>query len=162
MNSSKHLRRLERVFLRNPVYFVTTVTTGRRPILASEAFQQIALEVWRRGETLYGWSTGPYVLMPDHVHFFCRASRDDASSLSRFVGKWKEWTSKNARRRMRVEPPLWQPEFFDHVIRSNDSLAEKYSYVRHNPERAGLVEKAEQWPYAGNPAKCNVLPNPGL
>ena len=153
MNSRKHLRRLDRVYIRDPVYFITAVTTHRRPVLSSAKFQEIAVEVWLRSETLYGWSTGPYVLMPDHVHFFCQANRDEASRLSYFVGKWKEWTSKYARQRMSLATPLWQPEFFDHVIRSNDSMAEKWSYVRNNPERAGLVAEADEWPYAGNLAE---------
>jgi len=36
--------------------------------------------------------------------------------------------------------PVWQEEFFDHVLRSNDSLAEKADYICQNPVRAGLVE----------------------
>jgi putative transposase len=36
--------------------------------------------------------------------------------------------------------PVWQEEFFDHVLRSNDSLAEKIDYICQNPVRAGLVE----------------------
>jgi hypothetical protein len=46
--------------------------------------------------------------------------------------------------------PLWQPEFFDHLLRSGESMAEKWMYVRENPVRAGLVAQAEIWPYAGS------------
>ncbi len=35
---------------------------------------------------------------------------------------------------------IWQEEFFDHVLRSNDSLAEKVDYICQNPVRAGLVK----------------------
>jgi len=45
--------------------------------------------------------------------------------------------------------PLWQSEFFDHVIRSADSYTEKWNYVRENPVRAGLVATANTWPYSG-------------
>ena len=147
----KHLRRLGRVFVRHPVYFITTATANRRPILASESFQEIAEEVWHRSASLYGWSTGPYVLMPDHVHFFCQANPDGAVDLSHFVGKWKEWTSKYARKRLNLSMPLWQPEFFDHVIRSEESWSDKFAYVRKNPEEAGLVEDPGDWPYQGDP-----------
>jgi hypothetical protein len=44
---------------------------------------------------------------------------------------------------------LWQREFFDHVLRSNESYAEKWNYVRDNPVRAGFVTSANDWPYAG-------------
>jgi hypothetical protein len=45
--------------------------------------------------------------------------------------------------------PLWQRGFFDHVLRSEESYGQKWNYVRDNPVRGGLVEKTEDWPYAG-------------
>jgi putative transposase len=45
--------------------------------------------------------------------------------------------------------PLWQPEFFDHVLRSQESQDAKWRYIAENPVRAGLVMQAEEWPYAG-------------
>jgi len=44
---------------------------------------------------------------------------------------------------------VWQEGFFDHVLRSDESYAEKWNYVRQNPVRAGLVARAEEWPYQG-------------
>jgi hypothetical protein len=44
--------------------------------------------------------------------------------------------------------PIWQRGFFDHVLRSDESYAEKWNYVRANPVRAGLVNDPD-WPYAG-------------
>ena len=46
--------------------------------------------------------------------------------------------------------PHWQKGFFDHVLRSEESYEQKWRYVRENPVRAGLVYKAEDWPYAGD------------
>ena len=46
--------------------------------------------------------------------------------------------------------PLWQAEIFDHVIRSEESLDEKWQYVCRNPERAGLVGRWEEWPHQGS------------
>jgi putative transposase len=41
--------------------------------------------------------------------------------------------------------PVWQEEFFDHVLRSNESLAEKVEYVCQNPVRAGLVAASGEY-----------------
>src|SRR6478672_8443810 len=41
---------------------------------------------------------------------------------------------------------LWQREYFDHVLRSDESYAEKWDYVRENPVRAGLVRSSNDWP----------------
>ena len=41
-------------------------------------------------------------------------------------------------------------EYFDHVLRSDESYSEKWDYVRENPVRAGLVRSANDWPYFGS------------
>jgi putative transposase len=91
---------------------------------------------------------GAYVVMPDHVHFFCTANRE-AKSLRIFIGKWKEWTAKYLHRRHQHSPTLWQSQFFDHLLRSEESYTEKWHYVQNNPVRAGLVKEVEAWPYWG-------------
>ena len=111
------------------------------------------MEEWRAARRRHGWAVGRYVIMPDHVHFFCRAETG-AKTLSDFVGNWKSWT----RRAIAAlsQPPsapaataLWQREFFDHVLRSNESYSEKWNYVWENPVRAGFVKTAGDWQYAG-------------
>jgi REP element-mobilizing transposase RayT len=48
-----------------------------------------------------------------------------------------------------ASPKLWQPGFFDHLLRSEESYEQKWRYVRENPVRAGLASRAEDWPYQG-------------
>ena len=45
--------------------------------------------------------------------------------------------------------PLWQPGFFDHVLRNDESYSLKWEYVRENPVRAELAVRADEWPYQG-------------
>ena len=144
----KHLRRLDEVWLPTPIYFLTACTEGRVSRLACDDFHSVAAEVWRTCERLYGWVVGRYVVMPDHVHFFAADVRGERS-LSYFVGKWKEWTAKNCSRRLMFPVPLWQPEFFDHLLRSSESYDQKWEYVRSNPVRAGLVATSEDWKFQG-------------
>jgi REP element-mobilizing transposase RayT len=148
MTIHKHLARLERVWVDSPIFFITTCTADRRRALAIDEFHAICLQVWRACERHYGWIVGRYVLMPNHVHFFCAPRRDDRG-LEWMVGKWKEWTVKYAQRTLGVSMPLWQEEFFDHLLRSSESYEDKWTYVRQNPVRAGLVARAEDWPYQG-------------
>ena len=113
----------------------------------------ILIEAWRMAPALYGWVVGHYVIMPDHVHFFA-APEPRAKPLSAFVGDWKKWTARKIAAVERIDPPVWQKEFFDHLLRSKTSYSQKWDYVRNNPVRAGLVTSAESWPYAG---ECGVL-----
>jgi REP element-mobilizing transposase RayT len=41
---------------------------------------------------------------------------------------------------------LWQPRFFDRAVRTVKEYYEKVEYIHLNPVRAGLVERAEDWP----------------
>ncbi len=89
---------------------------------------------------------GRYVIMPDHVHLFVRGADDFV--LGRWVGLLKQCLGKVIRS-PESAGTLWQRGFFDHVLRSEESYAEKWNYVRENPARAGFVRDADAWPYAG-------------
>jgi putative transposase len=144
----KHLRRLDQVWQSSPIYFVTTCVAGRAGLLANDDFHSIAVSVWQKSEELYGWAVGRYVIMPDHVHFFA-SNRRETHSLSHFIGKWKEWTAKTSSKQLEFSTPLWQPEFFDHILRSSESYEQKWDYVRGNPVRAGLVAAVGDWKFQG-------------
>lgn len=145
----EHLRRLLRVKVRHPCFFVTTCVAGRRPLLASPEAHQVLCEEWAGLRTRHGWLVGRYVVMPDHVHVFLRPESDLSRPLPVAVGKWKEWTSRRVRAQDSCSAFAWQSGFFDHLIRSSESMAEKWDYVRRNPVRAGLVTTPEAWPFAG-------------
>ncbi len=142
----RRLARLERVYVRTPVYFVTASTAARRAILNSpdvhEAFRQFADVGPEHG----AW-VGCYVLMPDHLHLFvvCDGER---IALSAWMKSLKNALSKVLRQKA-VASPHWQKGFFGHLLRSGESATQKWNYVRENPVRAGLVSRAEDWEFAG-------------
>jgi len=75
-------------------------------------------------------------MMTDHAHFFVRSGDDFnpaqwVNGLKRAISVSLGATKKR---------PLWQPGFFDHVLRDDESYGEKWKYVRENPVRAGLVQ----------------------
>ena len=127
---------------------MTTCTLHRRKILASAGVAAILVEEWRAAHNRHGWAIGRYVIMPEHVHFFA-APELDAKPLPKFIQLWKQWTSKRIRRELRLMGPIWQPEFFDHILRSSESYSQKWDYVRENPMRAALVKNPDDWPYQG-------------
>ena len=148
----RHLRRLDRVWLEPAIFFVTTCTRDRKAILASEQVAGILVGEWQSARQRHGWHVGRYVIMPDQLHLFC-APNANAVSLSHFVGGWKRWTSRRISNLPRTASaatgPIWQREFFDHLLRSEESYDQKWNYVRDNPVRAGLVVNASEWSFAG-------------
>ncbi|MCH6258906.1 transposase [Puniceicoccaceae bacterium K14] len=86
--------------------------------------------------------------MPDHVHFFVK-SLNAPKSLGQTIGLWKQWSSKHIKSKTNKMHFQWQPGFFDHVLRSEESYSEKWDYVANNPIRARLINKVDAWPYQG-------------
>jgi putative transposase len=146
----KHLRRLDSIWIESALYFVTICVAGRCPVLANDRAVSVLRVEFEAAPTRYGWTVGRFVVMPDHLHFFCTGDETPGSaSLSRFIGGFKQWTAKRILPAAGLRAPLWQKQFFDHVLRSNESYQSKWLYVRDNPVRAGLVRAAEDWPYGG-------------
>jgi hypothetical protein len=75
-----------------------------------------------------------------HLHAFVGLD-DRKIDLAEWMKSLKNTLSK-ALRFDGIAAPYWQKDFFDHVLRSEESYEEKWHYVRENPVRAGLVK---QW-----------------
>ena len=149
MVDHKHLRRLDRIWVANPRYFITVCMENRQKSLASEKAVAVLCSEWKGALDKHGWAVGSYVVMPDHVHFFC-TDGEQGVTLSDFIGKWKEWTAKRLKQEADLSGKIWQSGFFDHLLRSAESYSEKWEYVRNNPVRAGLVQNQDDWPYWGS------------
>ena len=83
--------------------------------------------------------------MPDHLHLFGRG--DQSFVLATWVKGLKRAISEGFPTKSQAS--FWQPGFFDHLLRNDESYAQKWEYVHENPVRAGLVENSDEWPYQG-------------
>ena len=88
--------------------------------------------------------------MPDHVHLLTTPLSDRDQKLSRLIQRWKS-SSKQRLNRAGVEGDIWQQEFFDRLLRSNENLTDKWRYTELNPVRAGLCSEPDEFPYIGTP-----------
>ena len=90
------------------------------------------------------------VVMPDHVHMIFTALRDvdtAAFALPEIMKRIKGVSAHAINKELGRSGQVWQEESFDHVLRSNESLAEKVEYVCQNPVRVGLVRVPEEYPW---------------
>ena len=184
--------------------YVTVVTGKRNAILADKAVQDCIVAAWKAAAD---WLVGRYVIMPDHIHFFCTPATYPPPDFHRWMKQWKAQVSRSfpiglraGRAHGRVAlvatengadtahgrvalvatgngadaaatsaalpsaalpnvplsrpPPLFQRDCWDRQLRTGESYAQKWEYVRNNPVRKGLVAHADEWPYQG---QVNVL-----
>jgi putative transposase len=128
-----------------PLFFVTICTLHRRKIPSLPVAQNVLTRYGKRATSEFNVALGRYVIMPDHFHFFIRGDQNFV------LGDWVKGFKRTMSEAFPKEQPrsLWQPGFFDHLLRNDESYAQKWEYVRENPVRAGLVKVAEDWPYQG-------------
>jgi putative transposase len=137
--------RVQRVFPNNAIYFVTLCTYQRRTFLATSMVHDDFIRFATLAYAKHNIAVGRYVIMPDHLHLF--VTGPDDFELGRWIGLLKQVLRKHIETSSR--DPIWQRGFFDHILRSEESYAQKWNYVRDNPVRAGLVGNADDCPYAG-------------
>jgi REP element-mobilizing transposase RayT len=127
-----------------PLFFVTACTLYRKPF-PSLASACDAFVVYATRAHSFNVAVGRYVIMPDHLHLF--VSGEQAFVLAEWMKGLKRAISNAFA--ATEECLKWQPGFFDHLLRNDESYGEKWNYVRENPVRAELVTNAEDWPYQG-------------
>jgi putative transposase len=109
--------------------------------LAQPAVHATLKGVWQEARA---WLVGYYLLMPDHMHFFC-APGDPGVPFKRWVAYWKRLFTQKA-----GNPDwAWQSGQWDTRLRRGEKYTEKWQYVAMNPVRKRLVAKSQDWPYQG-------------
>jgi len=124
------------------VFFVTVNAKDRIPWIGQPTVQSALVNLWR--DEANAWLVGYYLLMPDHLHFFC-APRDLHFGIDEWITFWKRHFS----RRHVDQEWAWQRRAFHHRMRDRIEYEEKLAYVRENPLRKGLVKTPEEWPLQG-------------
>jgi len=121
------------------VFFVTVCARPRGTNqLYREHMAHGLLDSIRHREELRQWWVQLAVAMPDHVHLLVSFAPEPG--MERTITAWKRLTARNL-------GIAWQDGFFDSRLRTARPIEEKGAYVQENPVRAGLVARAEDWPY---------------
>ena len=127
-------------------YALTICVHLRRPVFMDSELVARVLDEIRRAAVKEGFDVNVFCFMPDHVHLLVEGLSDEAN-LTRFVKSWKQRTGFEYSQRTGMH--LWQVGFFDHVLRSEESLQKHALYILGNPIRAGLSRTLGEYPFAG-------------
>jgi REP element-mobilizing transposase RayT len=152
-----HLSVKEHADNRPVILFVTVCAAIRRhphaPALTAPPMPRFILDAWRQADA---WLVGRYVIMPDHIHFFCSPATCPRVPFRRWMGYWKRLVTQNRPPSIAEKPPsVFQRDQWDTQLRTGDNYDEKWAYVRANPVRKGWVSHPDDWPWQG---ELNVLP----
>jgi len=99
------------------------------------------------------------VVMPDHVHLIFTPLVDheamEICSLANIMDAIKGASAHKINQALGRKGRVWQPESFDHVLRSSESLDVKIQYLLENPVRKGLVKEWADYPWLWRKAFVN-------
>ncbi len=130
------------------VTFITIRAYLNQVPFTNNALNKMIVDTLHEEQERQNCAVFTYCLMPDHLHYLTSPNRDGISVLTfsdQFKGKttnrsWQQgWQGK-----------LWQPRYYDHIVRDEESLLEIAEYILNNPVRKGLVERPEDWRWSGH------------
>ena len=127
------------------VYHVINRGNNRQPVFHSEgdylAFLKSLTDLKvRKPFALYG-----YCLMGNHVHLLLRPRE---GSVSRIVQSLLVSHTQRYHRFHGSSGHVWQGRFKSPVVQDDDHLLAVLRYIEANPLRAGMVERAGEYPWS--------------
>ncbi len=132
MKRKKELRLKNYNYTSNGYYFITVCTYYRRPYIVGKNRDVVAQFIEHISTRIKGVSAGYYVLMPTHIHLILILEQCEFK-LGEVVRRLKAVTSKQSGIK------LWQPNYYEHVIRNEKALGKIREYIINNP----LAERIE-------------------
>ena len=118
-----------------------TDSTGTLAVIPTEIGETVERSILRIPELNPGILVDSYVVMPDHVHFILNiTAQTDGRPLPNVIGRFKSYTDHCYRLNPYREfgSGLWQENFYDHIIRSEQDLNEIRRYIQENPIKWGI------------------------
>jgi len=162
MKAIKNIRLKNYNYKTNGYYFVTICTDYRKPFLQNNTIKDIVVAELARLNDLNGVKIDYYVIMPNHIHLII-VLEDSKYSLFDIVKRFKSKTTvfvnkqfanvdaqlvgrltqadqgrhinKDADQGRQLHQRLWQPNYYEHIIRNEHALGKIREYIQNNPEK---------------------------
>lgn len=138
---------------RKPRYFLACVPChvvqrghNREPCFAAADDYRYYLQCLRQAGLKYQVAIHAYVLMTNHVHLLLTpATAEGIPQLMQSLGRrYVQYVNVSYRR----SGTLWEGRFRASLIDTERYLLSCYCYIELNPIRAGMVAKAEDYPWS--------------
>ncbi len=133
-----------RISIPGQIYFITTVTTDRRPVFLCFQTARLVILEMRRIETEKLLTSLAWVLMPDHLHWLF--TLNDTQPLSQAMKIFKARSALKVNHSLGETGSVWQRAYYDHAMRAEEDVKSVARYMIANPLRAGLVENIGDYP----------------
>ncbi len=137
----------------NHVCFITIRAHNNQSPFVEPGLNRLVLDVLREEQERWSCAVFTYCLMPDHLHFLV-SSKVNGNSVLEFTNRYKG-KATNRSWSAGWHGKLWQPRYYDHIVRGEEDLYEIARYILNNPVRKSLSSCSEDWAWSGH---MNPLP----
>jgi putative transposase len=132
----------------NTAYFLTICTYGKKSYFKNpEIAQYIATEIDYRSRIASEVTMFAYCIMPDHVHLLMKLNEGYGKSLSNWVAAFKKYNSRILSMMLDIKS-LWQANYYEHVVRKDESLKAIAEYIANNPVRKNFVREWQEYQFS--------------
>ena len=140
--------RLRRLYVEEGLYFITAVTHNRHPIFTPDKEIIHLRNTLRQVKEHHPFAMRAYVFLPDHFHLLVRVG--ETTTISNILQSLKRnyTLDYKARRSLNGRVRLWQPSFWDHVIRNEHDYHHHLDYIHYNPVKHGYVSQPEDYKHS--------------
>ena len=132
MRAIKNIRLKDYDYSLDGFYFVTICTNFRKPYLTGKNNETVLQCIEQLPRKISGVKLDYYQIMPSHIHLILILERCEIK-LAEIVRRLKAEVTRQVGFR------LWQPNYYEHVIRNELALAKIREYIQNNP----LAEEIE-------------------
>jgi putative transposase len=146
-----------------PALYITAVSKDRLAVFRTDPIKLITCKALNEARESGGFAIYAYIIMPDHLHAITDSTIKPSKVLQyingiisrRVIDHLKEHGHNASLQKLRRESgtrghmySLWEHHSNVLPILSEDMFMQKMNYIHQNPVRAGLVERAEDYPWS--------------
>jgi len=132
MRAIKSVRLKDFDYSSDGFYFITICTSYRRPYLVGKNRELLNGLVEQLPSKVDGMRLDYYQIMPSHIHLILTLEGCQLK-LADIIRRLKAAATKQ------IGLKLWQPNYYEHVVRNEEALTRIREYIQNNP-MAEMIE----------------------
>jgi len=138
-------------------YFFTVDTFRRRKFLCKPENVEILRTAFRIVKAEHPFTIDAFVLLPEHLHCLWTLPPGDKNYPMRWNAIKNYFTRhcsadyktpRSPYQRRKRAQTVWQPRYWEHLIRDEHDFEKHCDYIHWNPVKHGLVTHPGDWPYS--------------
>ena len=139
---------IRRYYFPEQIVFITQIVKDRKRVFEDHESVLLLKNVLRNVNEFHPFSMLGYVFMPDHFHLLFKPKGE--SNFSQIMHSIKRNFTKAYKEKFQISESLnlWQPRFWDHVIRDEVDLKNHLHYIHFNPVTHGYVKDPKDWQHS--------------